>query len=63
MTNRRVVQLSVTGVENTPSTQCNYIVTALCDDGSMWVLHDGPEPFWWQIPSIPAAPAKEHEDD
>ena len=33
---RKIIQIAVSGVENTASTQCNYIVVALCDDGTVW---------------------------
>lgn len=33
---RRIVQIATTRVENTSSTQCHWIVYALCDDGTLW---------------------------
>lgn len=37
---RKIIQISTTNVENTASTQCNYISVALCDDGTVWTLAD-----------------------
>lgn len=33
---RRIVQIATTRVENTSSTQCHWLVYALCDDGTLW---------------------------
>lgn len=33
---RRVVQIAMSGVENTMSTQCSWMVYALCNDGTVW---------------------------
>jgi len=55
---RKPIQIAVTGVENTASTQCNWIAIALCDDGTIWCNSDfGP---WNQLNDIPQpAPAEE----
>lgn len=33
---RHIVQIATTRVENTSSTQCHWLVYALCNDGSLW---------------------------
>lgn len=38
-----IIQVSTSSVENNQSTQCNYIVTALCSDGTLWEKRDGRE--------------------
>lgn len=48
---RRIVQISTAGVDNTASTQCNWIITALCDDGSVWVCTNNHG--WQQWDDIP----------
>jgi len=48
---RKVVQISVSGVANTSNTQSDYIVVALCDDGTVWEML-GTHP-WQQLPAIP----------
>ncbi len=51
---RRIVQIATAGVENTRSTQCNHITTALCDDGTVWELADNTDnPQWRRLPEIP----------
>jgi hypothetical protein len=49
---RRVVTISVSGVANNAGTQCNYITTAVCDDGSLWWLRDN-DAEWRELPPIP----------
>jgi hypothetical protein len=53
VSSRKVVQLSVTGVANTVSTQCNWVCVALCEDGSMWVNRQCDDE-WGVLPPIPA---------
>lgn len=36
MATRKVVQIAVCGVAATVGTQCEAILIALCDDGTMW---------------------------
>ncbi len=50
--NRRVIGLSVVGVANTSSTQCNYVRTVLCDDGTIWE-NDDTHPEWQLVKPIP----------
>lgn len=49
---RKIKQISVSGVDNNFSTQCNYVVVSLCDDGTVWQLDDG-HPKWVILPNIP----------
>lgn len=43
---RRIVQIATTRVENTSSTQCHWIVYALCDDGTLW---EKPGDYTWSL--------------
>lgn len=51
---RKIVQISSFGVENNAGTQCNYVTTALCDDGSVWSCRDV-DSYWMSLPEIPPA--------
>ena len=51
--NRKVIQISACGHENTISTQSDVSLFALCSDGSMWVLSDQSMLQWRQLPPIP----------
>ena len=51
---RKIVSTSTAGVANTSGTQCNWITTAVCDDGSVWWLRDN-DTDWRQHPPIPQA--------
>lgn len=48
---RRIVQMSANGVDNNIHTQCNVIIHALCDDGSLWELRDTQQ-RWVQVDPI-----------
>lgn len=51
---RKIIQIASVGVENNPNTQCNVILHALCDDGTVWELRDNTRtPEWFQLPPIP----------
>lgn len=52
---RKVIVLSVVGVANNATTQCNYIRIALCDDGTMWESDDR-HSDWAPIKPIPQEP-------
>ena len=54
MSERKAIQISTTNVENTQSTQCNFIVVALCNDNSVWVLRNTDDK-WFELPKIPEA--------
>lgn len=49
---RKVVQICTTSVKNTYETQCDFITTALCDDGSMWIRY-GNKSEWNRIEEVP----------
>jgi len=49
---RKTIQIAIAGVENTASTQCNYITVALCDDGTIWEMANRRNE-WQQLPEIP----------
>jgi hypothetical protein len=58
---RRVVSVSVCGVENNASTQCNWITTVICDDGALyWIRNNDAE--WRELPPIPQPPNAELSD-
>lgn len=51
---RKIIQICTTGVENVISTQCNQVIVALCNDGTVWEIRDNTEtPFWALLPEIP----------
>lgn len=54
---RQIVQVSSTGVENTQSTQCQALVYALADDGTVWETSNftGGRKARIQLPNLPAA--------
>ncbi len=52
---RRVILLSTAGVNNNAGTQCNWIATVVCNDGSVWALRDVDD-RWHRLPSIPQSP-------
>lgn len=49
---RKIIQISSCGVENTMSTQCNLLVFALCNDGTVWASRNG-DSSWESLPAIP----------
>ncbi len=49
---RKVIQISTTSVKNTYETQCDFITTALCSDGSMWIRY-GNKQEWSRIVDVP----------
>lgn len=60
---RKIIQIAVAGVKNTAETQCNYVTTALCDDGAVFEMRNN-SAHWDRLPDIPqdSEPAKEtHE--
>ena len=36
----KIIQISTAGIEYTANTQCSHIITALCEDGSVWISRD-----------------------
>lgn len=51
-TERRAVMVSVAGVANNSGTQCNWITTVVCDDGSIWWMRDN-DSEWRDLPPLP----------
>ncbi len=49
---RRPVHVSVAGVANNQGTQCNYVTTVICNDGTIWESTDT-RPDWIQLRLIP----------
>lgn len=45
----KIIQIAVTGVDNNSSTQCNYFLFALDDDGVMWRRDDTPGSDWTKV--------------
>jgi len=52
---RRIVQIAACGVDNVSSTQCVYMVLALCDDGTLWEQRNTSS-AWQCLSPIPDAP-------
>jgi hypothetical protein len=49
---RKIIHTSTAGVSNTASTQCNWITTAICDDGTVWWIRDNDQE-WRELTPIP----------
>lgn len=49
---RRVIQITATGVVENASTQCEFVLHALCDDGSIW-WRDNRGSGWVRVSDIP----------
>lgn len=49
---RKIVQITSCGVVNHYSTQCDMLLHALCDDGSLWVVSNAGE-GWQRVAEIP----------
>lgn len=52
---RRAVAIAMARTENNYATQCNYVTTALCNDGTMWSIRDN-DTEWREMPGIPQPP-------
>lgn len=52
MTSRKVVQISTAYDQEDDRNNGGSIVTALCDDGSIFQFHNHDE-HWWRLPPIP----------
>lgn len=51
---RKIIAIATAGVNNTISTQCNFITTALCNDGTVWEIRDNTNnQEWILLPEIP----------
>lgn len=49
---RKIIQICVAGCENTQNTQTDFIMTALCNDGTVWNRF-GHQSNWLRIEDIP----------
>lgn len=49
---RKIIQISTSGVNNTQQTQADFILTALCNDGTVWNKF-GHQSNWMKIEDIP----------
>lgn len=49
---RKIVQICTSGVENTQATQADFILTALCNDGTIWSRF-GHQSNWLRVEDIP----------
>lgn len=49
---RTIINITTAGVQNNAGTQCNWITTAVCNDGTVWFLRDN-DTEWRQLPEIP----------
>ena len=54
----KIVQICVTGVENTANTQCNYVIVALDENGRVWEMSN--TWGWHEVPL--AVPDPQDED-
>lgn len=57
MTNRKIIQITGTGVDNNAGTQCDSFLWALCDDGTVWRIADA---YGWV--AVPPIPQDENEE-
>lgn len=51
-TKRKIVQIVACGIQENASTQCEMILHALCDDGTVWRT-DNRNNEWWTVAPIP----------
>lgn len=49
---RKIIQICTSGVENTQATQADFILTALCNDGTIWSRF-GHQSNWLRVEDIP----------
>lgn len=51
---RKIIQISCSGVDNVSSTQCSFIIIALCNDGTVWQRDNNTDdPHWCKLEDIP----------
>lgn len=58
---RTPIQIAAFGVKRTERTQTNYVVVALCDDGTIWEYGDE-RGAWQKYDPIPQDPEPKSED-
>lgn len=51
--NRKIIQIQSTGVVENSQTQCEMIVIALCDDGTLWKTTNRNMEDWVQLWNVP----------
>jgi len=51
-TKRKIIQISACGVQENGATQCEMMLHALCDDGTVWVGNNRSH-VWRPIAEIP----------
>jgi hypothetical protein len=44
----KIIQIAIAGHNNTPNTQCEWTLIALCDDGRLWGMSN--TGHWAEIP-------------
>lgn len=49
---RKIIQICTTGCDNTQQTQADFILTALCNDGTIWNKF-GHQSNWLKVEDIP----------
>lgn len=49
---RKIIQICTTGCDNTQQTQTDFILTALCNDGTIWNRF-GHQSNWLRVEDIP----------
>lgn len=49
---RKIIQICTSGVDNTQATQAEFVLTALCNDGTIWNKF-GHQSNWLRVEDIP----------
>lgn len=49
---RKIIQICVAAVENTQNTQAEFVLTALCNDGTIWNKF-GHQSNWLRVEDVP----------
>ena len=55
---RRIVQVAIAGVTENAATQCEALIVARCDDGTVWLRGNRGTTRWEQIPDVPQGAAE-----
>ena len=56
---RKIIQIAIAGHENVSTTQCNFTIIALADDGTLWETDNytmrlsEDRQVWNRLPSLP----------
>lgn len=59
---RKIIQISSCRTENTYHTQAEFMVFALCNDGSVWEITNSTSAEWSRLPQIPQGFTLEDEE-